>query len=80
MTIVDMYNYTSDNNSKAREKLSEGIDDFGIVDYFRILNSDKKNLHGEKNTIEAKLLRLCFNFRQFLKCCIKFCYETWLQV
>ena len=39
---LDSNNYSSINNPKAREKLVEIMDDLQLLDYFRVLNQDKK--------------------------------------
>lgn len=39
---LDTHNYSHVNNPKAREKLLEIMSDLGLIDYYRILNPDKK--------------------------------------
>lgn len=39
---LDTQNYTHINNPKAKEKLLEIMSDLGLIDYYRILNPDKK--------------------------------------
>lgn len=49
---LDTFNYSNVNNPKAREKLIEIMNDLNLVDYYRILNPDKKNIHLEKKKIQ----------------------------
>lgn len=39
---LDTHKYSHENNPEAREKLLEIMRDLGLIDYYRILNPDKK--------------------------------------
>jgi exonuclease III len=39
---IDTYNYKNINNPKAREKLLEIMEDLQIIDYYRVLNPEKR--------------------------------------
>ena len=39
---LDTYNYCGINNPKAREKTLEIMEDLQLLDYYRVLNPDKK--------------------------------------
>lgn len=47
---IDTNNYTSINNPKARKKLLEIMDDLQLLDYFRILNPDRRVYTWHKKT------------------------------
>ena len=48
--ILDTNNYTTVNNPRAREKLLEIMDDSQLLDYYRILNPDKKVFTWRRKT------------------------------
>ena len=48
---IDYFNYSAVNNEKAREKLLEIIDIRGLVDPFRELYPEKKDILGGKNPL-----------------------------
>ena len=48
---LDSYNYSCINNPKAREKLFEIMDDLQLLDYFRVLNPDKKAFTWRKKNL-----------------------------
>lgn len=47
---LDTHNYSHVNNPKAREKLLEIMSDLGLIDYYRILNPDKKIFTWRRKT------------------------------
>ena len=48
--LLDTHNYSGVNNPKAREKLLEIMDDSRLLDYYRVLNPEKKVFTWRKKT------------------------------
>ena len=49
---LDTCNYTGINNPKARSKVLEIMEDLQLIDYYRVLNSDKKKFtHGARKIL-----------------------------
>lgn len=60
--VMDTMNYKSVNNPKAREKILEFMDDLHLLDYFRILNPDKRAYTWrKKNPFKIRAFRLYFD-------------------